>query len=336
MSKHKKVDGKLLQMNKTYSQLKQRQKEKISQWMYQAYKKQVAENLPDDEALQFVFEKIDEAEIWIPDYEIEHAYNKRKSHFKDRMIKEKIPQHIFEMEAILDKANSKIAAFDARTKDIEEFQTEIKKLETYYTSQQWKDDLAMDEKGEFPKNLKRGVLSEDGIYNMLERNDEILDRINGRTEDDSVKTDIEDSIKVLRAEEEWQRAGAYSVRVQGMNRQYHIPLRDEFDEHDCDGTKYIVLFDDEYPVATCRFYEVNNDSVILGRLVVLPEYRGKNLGLKVVNEAEEWIKELGYNEILIDSRVEAIGFYEKVGYLHVDDTVIKSGDFDCIRMYKVL
>lgn len=63
------------------------------------------------------------------------------------------------------------------------------------------------------------------------------------------------NIKVLRAEEEWQRAGAYSVRIQGMNRQHHIPLREEFDEHDCDGTKYIVLLDDGYPVATCRFYE---------------------------------------------------------------------------------
>ena len=35
-------------------------------------------------------------------------------------------------------------------------------------------------------------------------------------------------IKVLRATEEWQRAGAYSVRIQGMNRQHHIPLREEF------------------------------------------------------------------------------------------------------------
>ena len=55
-------------------------------------------------------------------------------------------------------------------------------------------------------------------------------------------------MEVLRAEEEWQRAGAYSVRIEGMNRQHHISLRDEFDEHDCDGTKYIVLLDDGYPV----------------------------------------------------------------------------------------
>ena len=33
---------------------------------------------------------------------------------------------------------------------------------------------AMDEADKLPKNLKRGVLSEDGIYNVLERNKELL------------------------------------------------------------------------------------------------------------------------------------------------------------------
>lgn len=152
------------------------------------------------------------------------------------------------------------------------------------------------------------------------------------------------NIQVLRASEEWQRAGAYSVRVEGMNRQHHIPLRDEFDEHDCDGTKYIVLLDDGYPVATCRFYENNSErgqaplTVTLGRVVVLPEYRGLGLGKKVVQEAEAWAKELGYKQIDIDSRVEAIHIYEKLGYLHAtgNDEIIKSGSFECVQMYKEL
>ena len=143
-------------------------------------------------------------------------------------------------------------------------------------------------------------------------------------------------IDVLRASEEWERAGAYSVRIEGMNRQHHIPLRDEFDEHDCDGTKYIVLLDDGYPVATCRFYENDTRTVTLGRVVVLPEYRGLGLGKKVVTEAETWAKELGYKKINIDSRVEAIHFYEKLGYQHYNcnDKIIKSGSFECVQMYK--
>ena len=144
------------------------------------------------------------------------------------------------------------------------------------------------------------------------------------------------SIKVLRAEETWQRAGAYFVRIQGMNRQYHIALQDEFDEHDGAESKYIVLLDDTYPVATCRFYELNADRVLLGRVVVLPEYRGKHLGAKVINEAEKWIAELGYTEIFIDARLEATGFYEKLGYSKTDEKVFKSWKFDCTRMYKSL
>ncbi|MDD6485627.1 MAG: GNAT family N-acetyltransferase [Spirochaetales bacterium] len=143
-------------------------------------------------------------------------------------------------------------------------------------------------------------------------------------------------LEVIRAEEEWQRAGAYSVRIQGMNKQHHIPLRDEFDEHDGNGTKYIVILDDGYPIATCRFYEISPDSVSLGRVVVLPEYRGKNIGRMAVEQAEIWIQECGYKKIEIDSRTVAVKFYEKLGFSIVDDKIISGGTFDCIKMKKVL
>ena len=144
------------------------------------------------------------------------------------------------------------------------------------------------------------------------------------------------TIEVLRAEAEWQRAGAYSVRIEGMNRQHHIPLREEFDEHDGDGTRYIVLLDDGYPVATCRFYETDHGRVLLGRVVVLPDYRGHGLGRRVVEEAERWIAELGWSEVAIDSRLEAVPFYEKLGYAPFGGGMVKSGAFDCIRMHKRL
>ena len=143
-------------------------------------------------------------------------------------------------------------------------------------------------------------------------------------------------LEVVRAEEEWQRAGAYSVRIQGMNRQHHITLREEFDEHDGDGTKYIVLLDDGYPVATCRIYPVDSECAQVGRVVVLPEYRGKHLGSVVICEAEQWIAECGFHEVAIDARDVAVGFYEKLGYEPVDGIVFKSGLFDCVRMRKRL
>lgn len=44
----------------------------------------------------------------------------------------------------------------------------IAMLEEYYLSDEWKQDFADDEAGLLPKDLKRGVLSEDGIYDLLE------------------------------------------------------------------------------------------------------------------------------------------------------------------------
>lgn len=37
----------------------------------------------------------------------------------------------------------------------------------YYTGGQWLRDYELDEKGLLPADLKRGVLSQDGVYNLL-------------------------------------------------------------------------------------------------------------------------------------------------------------------------
>jgi len=45
----------------------------------------------------------------------------------------------------------------------------LRELEAYYTGPLWMEDLAADEAGALPEGLKRGVLSEDGVYSLLER-----------------------------------------------------------------------------------------------------------------------------------------------------------------------
>ena len=41
-------------------------------------------------------------------------------------------------------------------------------LEAYYTSGEWREDYEADERGELPRDLKRGVLSQDALYDLLE------------------------------------------------------------------------------------------------------------------------------------------------------------------------
>ena len=49
----------------------------------------------------------------------------------------------------------------------EELKKAIASLSGYYDSEDWRRDYAADEAGLLPKDLKRGVLSEDGMWNLL-------------------------------------------------------------------------------------------------------------------------------------------------------------------------
>lgn len=56
----------------------------------------------------------------------------------------------------------------AQSFDFNDLTSALSTLETYYTSPAWRTDFEADEAGLLPPDLKRGVLSEDGIYNLLE------------------------------------------------------------------------------------------------------------------------------------------------------------------------
>jgi hypothetical protein len=61
---------------------------------------------------------------------------------------------------VLDNLEEALDAFDGIQEDVQE-------LSSYYESDEWRDDFEADEAGKLPADLKRGVLSEDGIYDVL-------------------------------------------------------------------------------------------------------------------------------------------------------------------------
>ena len=143
-------------------------------------------------------------------------------------------------------------------------------------------------------------------------------------------------MEVIRATETYQKAGAYYVRIQAMAKKHHITLDKEFDEHDNDDTFYIVVLDDDFPIATSRIYPIDEESVMIGRVVVLPEYRHQGIGTLVMNESEAWARDLGYKKAVVESRDNKTEFYEGLGYKKADGDVIHGVTFDCIRMNKDL
>ena len=71
------------------------------------------------------------------------------------------------MERHLNRATAAVKRLEAALDKWEDAQEAIAALEEYYGSDLWKQDLADDEAGRLPADLMRGVLSEDGIWNLL-------------------------------------------------------------------------------------------------------------------------------------------------------------------------
>ena len=84
---------------------------------------------------------------------------------------------INKMERHLNRASAAIKRLYIALDKYEEAQKDIAALSEYYGSDEWKQDFADDEAGLLPKDLKRGVLSEDGVWNVLEDNKELAKRI---------------------------------------------------------------------------------------------------------------------------------------------------------------
>ena len=86
-------------------------------------------------------------------------------------------ERIKEMEGYLDEALEAVRDMEEALGKYTEALPHIKKLISYYTGPLWRKDFDDDSEGNIPKDLKRGVLSEDGVYNMLCDNRQILDEM---------------------------------------------------------------------------------------------------------------------------------------------------------------
>ena len=74
---------------------------------------------------------------------------------------------IRDMEQRLVRATATVKRLSALLDKYESVQEDVAALDKYYGSDEWRQDLADDEAGLLPKGLKRGVLSEDAIWNLL-------------------------------------------------------------------------------------------------------------------------------------------------------------------------
>ena len=86
-------------------------------------------------------------------------------------------ERITDMEQRMDRVDEALHALENAVEMIIGLEEDILKLDAYYSSDEWQSDFQADESGLLPKDLKRGVLSEDGIWDLLGRVDAVKHRM---------------------------------------------------------------------------------------------------------------------------------------------------------------
>jgi len=105
---------------------------------------------------------------------------------------------------------------------------------------------------------------------------------------------------------------AYLAEKDGAEHTYY----DQFNK--IDKLKHvIIIYENEKPIACGAIKEFDASTMEVKRMFTLPDYRGKGIASKVLNELEEWSKELGYEKCVLETgrrQPEAIQLYKKNGY----------------------
>lgn len=76
-------------------------------------------------------------------------------------------KRVQDMEQAMQAALAALQALDAALAQYRAALPMLHSLEEYYASPLWLQDYDADHQGAFPPTLRRGVLSEDGLYDLL-------------------------------------------------------------------------------------------------------------------------------------------------------------------------
>ena len=85
---------------------------------------------------------------------------------RSKAIDKKRIKRVEEMEASYDKVLSAMEKLREGMSLLEDCNADIEGLEEYSSSGAWLEDFEADEAGLLPEGMKRGVLSEDGLFDL--------------------------------------------------------------------------------------------------------------------------------------------------------------------------
>ena len=90
-----------------------------------------------------------------------------------------------------------------------------------------------------------------------------------------------------------------------------------------DSIKHVmVVYQNGEPIGCGAIRHYSEDTVEVKRMYVLENQRGKGIASTILNELENWAKELTYKKCILETgkkQVEAIKLYHKAGYTLIEN-----------------
>mgnify|MGYP002637214174 FL=1 len=103
------------------------------------------------------------------------------------------------------------------------------------------------------------------------------------------------------------------LRFEVFVREQKVPFHEEHDSAD-DSATHILASVDGVPVGTARIVFFN-DIAKIGRVCVRKSERGTGLGAKLINAClKEAEARGGVNKAKLGAQIQALGFYQKLGF----------------------
>ncbi|MBE6861455.1 MAG: GNAT family N-acetyltransferase [Ruminococcus sp.] len=107
------------------------------------------------------------------------------------------------------------------------------------------------------------------------------------------------------------------VEEQGFAAEIEVDEKDETAFH-------VVAYDGDKPVGAARFFE-EHGGYHVGRVAVLPEYRGEGVGRFIMAEIETYAANNGVGELMLSAQTRAADFYLKCGFAKYGDVYLEEG-----------
>lgn len=128
-------------------------------------------------------------------------------------------------------------------------------------------------------------------------------------------------IRIREASWPADRMALETVRCEVFVKEQNVPRTLEFDGLDASALHWLALTGDDTPVGTLRLLPSGQ----IGRMAVLPAYRGRGIGSRLLHHAIAAAEAHGMGEVWLNAQFARRGFYAPHGFIVISDVFEDAG-----------